>query len=110
MIKAEERALESYPEVVRSNYADNINGYEHYLEDDVNNALCRKVFTEGYEQAEKDLALTVEDIKAINKLLVEIRYEIKNFGSYNDIPWYRGDGMSEYEEVLRRFLEIKKDV
>ena len=62
MTKAQEKALEAYPVVFRSNYADNINGLEQYLEDDNRNNLCRKVFEEGYEQAEKDL-----DIQSVKR-------------------------------------------
>jgi hypothetical protein len=62
----------------------------------------------GYEQAEKDNELTWEDMLKISELLEDVRYEFRNAGSYDDIPWYTGDGKSKYEEVLKRFNEQRK--
>ena len=69
MSKAEERALEAYP------YAE----------------MCRKKYLEGYHQAEKDLELTVDDIKAIDRLLNQCV-----------------DFSNPYEEVLKRYREMKE--
>lgn len=58
-------------------------------------------YLQGYEQAEKDLTLTWEDIKIIVKILA-------------DSDWYdfelNGKLWSKefYEEVLKRFKERKK--
>ena len=58
-------------------------------------------FRRGYEAAEKDLALTWEDIKTIVQIL-------------DDSDWYdfeiNGKLWSEefYKEVLKRFKEAKK--
>lgn len=49
--RAEERALEAYSHHTAENLDDVIK--------------ARKFFAKGHEQAEKDLALTVEDIKTI---------------------------------------------
>ena len=60
-----------------------------------------KFYNDGYEQAEKDLALTWEDIKTIVQILA-------------DSDWYdfeiNGKLWSKefYEEVLKRFKEAKK--
>lgn len=58
-------------------------------------------YLQGYEQAEKDLALTWEDIKTIVQILA-------------DSDWYdfeiNGKLWSQefYEEVLKRYLEVNK--
>lgn len=58
-------------------------------------------YLQGYEQTEKDLALTWKDIKIIVKILA-------------DSDWYdfeiNGKLWSKefYEEVLKRFKEVKK--
>ena len=56
----------------------------------------------GYEQAEKDLALTWEDMATIDSLITEVSnsYAVGN---------YDHDGEREhfYGEVLRRFKETK---
>lgn len=69
MGKAEERALEKYP------YAE----------------ICREKYIEGYHQAEKDLELTVDDIKDIDRLLNQCV-----------------DYSNPYQEVLKRFQNLKK--
>lgn len=60
------------------------------------NRIRRKRFQEGYEQAEKDLALTLEDIVRLNLLIMGMEAEGYNEG-YKTRPFY--------EEVLRRFNE-----
>lgn len=61
----------------------------------------REIFIEGYEQAEKDLALTWEDIAKIDSLILETNNE------------YAVDYQKEisrqhfYEEVLKKYLQIK---
>ena len=52
-------------------------------------------FIEGYHQAEKDLALTWEDIKAIEKLL--------GFDNIIESP------KEFYQEVLKRFKDLKNE-
>ena len=72
MSKAEERALEKYP------YAE----------------ICREKYIEGYHQAEKDLELTWEDIKVIEKLL--------GFENIIESP------KEFYQEILKRFKDLKE--
>ena len=52
---------------------------------------------EGYHQAEKDLALTWEDIVEIDKLLIDLgmMFPVKSTPDY-------------YEEVLKRFKDFKE--
>ena len=92
MSKAEERALEAYP--------INIQATQLYGDWDINKTE-RNGFAKGYEQAEKDLALTWEDIKIIVKILADsdwCDFEI------NGKLW----SQEFYEEVLKRFKEAKK--
>ena len=57
-------------------------------------------FINGYEQAEKNLALTWEDVRKIIHLDDVIRREIPDF-SYMDAN-------EHYKEVLHRFNETRK--
>ena len=86
MSKAEERALEVYPR------------YEKYTTSQrliVND--MRDGFIQGYEQAEKDLALTPEDIKLITKIHYEIVFKDTTGIKVGDVA----------SEVLKRFKETK---
>ena len=83
MSKAEERALEAYPKETRdiTGFVVDI-GHPQYMRD---------LYIEGYHQAEKDLELTVDDIKTIDKLLNQCV-----------------DYSNPYQEVLKRFKNLKK--
>ena len=72
MSKAEDRALEKYPPKLVT-YSDLFG--EETLDD---NGLKRTIFIEGYQQAEKDLALTWEDISYIVKTYSKIECD-KNY-------------------------------
>ena len=57
----------------------------------------------GYEQAEKDLALTWEDV-AILITIYEQGVDNGDYRRYNEVEW-----MKEYsQDILRRFNEIRK--
>ena len=63
----------------------------------------RQIFIRGYEQAEKDLALTWQDIAKIDDML----REVENCIATSDLPTM---GREEYyEEVLRRYNELKNN-
>ena len=85
--KAEERAWKAYP------YENGMKGL-----------ICensRQLFIQGYEQAEKDLALTWEDMRKIIRINEEMM----------DDPEAHPEWMDEqpfYEEMLRRFNEGRK--
>ena len=89
--RAEQAALKAYPFIPLPQYD---------LRDENptdGNKIHRRIFLEGYEQAEKDLALTWEDIPLIEELINEV---------HNEYPC----GLSAQcfgEEVLRRFNELK---
>ena len=82
--RAKEFALEAYPlEVFKGSMCDRF----------------RSLIALGYEHAEKDLALTWEDIKAI----VTIADSMLTNTAWDAIDW--PDEQKYYEEVLRRFNE-----
>ncbi len=87
MSRAEQRALEAYPvKMTPLVYQDLIDQFGGKTEIDVN-TYPRCLFQQGYEQAEKDLALTVEDIKTI----LDISF-------WNDDP----------EKILEEYNRLKK--
>ena len=95
MTRAEERALVAYP----PRYAKCIIFPETVGADF--NTLQRKSYQEGYEQAEKDLELTWEDIKTIEQIIATSDwYDFEINGKL----WSK----EFYEEVLKRFKEAKK--
>ena len=81
MTRAEERALEAYPTLEQAVF-DEI--YPRLL---FTRNTERSAFVRGYEHAEKDLALTVEDIKTI----LDIAF-------WNDDP----------EKILQEYNRLKK--
>ena len=95
MTKAEQKSLEKYPkhsvliQPARSGgyYADN---------------HLREGFIVGYHQAEKDFALTWEDMKELYIIFVQVDVEIE-FGEID----VKADTVGYYKEVLKRFLETK---
>lgn len=88
--KAEQRALEAYPHYTAENFDDVIK--------------ARKFFAKGYEQAEKNLALTWEDMRRISRILdIMVDDDFKG-----KIPEEWGEE-EYYEEVLRRFNKAKKE-
>lgn len=94
MTKAEERALEAYP--VKQSYNDYYGDYE-----DVN-IVERISFQEGYEQAEKDLKLTWEDVQLLDLYAMECQVEESKGRKFNSSQEF-------FEEVLRRFNKIKNE-
>lgn len=89
MSKAVEKAYEAYP-------LNESNRYNHEW-----NAK-RVGFQQGYEQAEKDLALTWEDISSIETLLLSV-YALR----------LKGVKMSDegfYKEVLKLFNERRNKI
>ena len=86
MSRAEEAALEAYP---------------HYTAENLDDVIkARKFFAKGYSQAEKDLALTWEDILIIHEKIRAV-YDIAIMAEM--------DSKQIYEEVLRRFNKAKEE-
>jgi hypothetical protein len=95
MSKAEERALEAYPKMSRASEPHGLipaDNKSHYLGD--GNEEKREGFIVGYHQAEKDLELTWEDIKLLDKIFMDEK-----------IMSGLILGKKEYEEILKRFKE-----
>ena len=87
--RAEEAALRAYPKGIRDK-----NGIIIYIG---HPQWIRNYYINGYEQAEKDLALTLEDIKTI----IRIYWIVSEDKAYHTI------GQKD-EEVFRRFNEQRK--
>ena len=90
MSKAEEKGYEAYP----------VSFYEGTTVDV--NEMPRDVFVEGYQQAEKDLQLTWEDIREIYIVFAEVDTEIEL--CMTDI---KTETLGYYQEVLKRFKAQK---
>ena len=80
MSKAEEKAQTAYP------------AWRNGIGDEFSSNSAYYGFIEGYQQAEKDLELTWEDIKTIDKLLNQCV-----------------DYSNPYQEVLKRFNKERKE-
>lgn len=92
MSKAEEAALKAYPKLsVASVCLDGTTPVDL-------NTGARKRFIEGYEAAEKDLALTPDDIKLITKIHYEIVFKDTTGIKVGDVA----------SEVLTRFKQYKE--
>ena len=99
MSKAEERALAAYPEDIQL-FAESQEEPGKWLPVDENIQL-RYGYKCGYEQAEKDLALTWENIKSI----IKIADSLLTGTAWDAVDW--PDEQKYYEEVLKRFKETK---
>lgn len=97
--RAEEAALKRFPEeMTRIPYQDLIEAFggKEYVDF---NSMPRGYFQLGYEQAEKDLALTWEDMAMINTFGSEV------IGEHLFDNWTE---QQIYTEVLTRFKQIKE--
>jgi len=88
MSKAVEKAYKAYPLT-----EDNRLNHERNAK--------RLGFQQGYEQAEKDLELTWEDISTIRQIMFDYNRTIRN-----EMPLPSNENYCK--EVLKRFKEIKK--
>ena len=84
--RAEEAALKAYPEETRF-----IRDYSQLAK--------RQIYQQGYEQAEKDLALTPEDVQTIDDIIVDMT-------QHTDWPLKGQEAF--YGEVLKRFIEKRE--
>lgn len=92
LTRAEKAALKAYP----THKGASKEWIKHYLL----GGDCA-VFIKGYEQAEKDLVLTWQDMAKIDAIILDVNNEFAVDYS-KEI-----DRQKFYEEVLRRFKEIK---
>lgn len=98
MSKAEELAKQLYPDPRMEDYDDIL----VYRADRDNASMGRINIVRVYEQAEKDLALTIQDLELLHTFL----YAVKN----NKHGCFTFTSLSEeqYAEILKRFKEAKK--
>lgn len=96
MTKAQERAFEAYPRDIQL-YVESRDTPGKWLPVD-RNLESRMGFENGYEAAEKDLALTWEDIKTINQILWDLHYEGWPCES-------ESQDEARFREALKRFKE-----
>lgn len=69
--------------------------------------LARNSIIQGYHQAEKDLELTWEDVEKIYELVIKTDNEYLEANADND---YEYDVKEMYQEVLKRFREMKNNL
>ena len=60
-------------------------------------------YQQGYEQAEKDLSLTIEDIELLHTFLYAVKNNKQGAFTFTRLS------DEQYEEVLRRFKAIKEE-
>lgn len=93
MSRAEEAALKAYPKETRDKTG--------FVTDTGCPQFIRDYYIQGYEQAERDLALTIDDLRLIEDIHDDVYEEYKKSGKtgiYSD---------EYYKEVLRRYNEEK---
>ena len=80
-----------------------LRAYHHYTAENITEVTnARHFFEKGYEQAEKDLALTIQDLELLHTFL----YAVKN-NKHGCFTFTRLSD-EQYAEVLKRFKEVKK--
>lgn len=94
MSKRTEQALKAYPILMLPFFLGSADSYD-------TNEEIRIVYEEGYEQAEKDLALTWGDIQIIDHFILELAREEREGKDW-------GDSEKFYTEVLNRFNKSKE--
>lgn len=101
--RAEEQAMLAYPPKFTSGkrYAKRVQS-----EKVDTHAAIRKIYLKGYEQAEKDLALTWEDIRSIIDAEIDVLEKLDN-DSVKILQEYPS-AEAYYTEVLTRFKQFKE--
>ena len=99
--RAKEAAFKAYPERLGWDYRD--------MKDYDSNMECRICFRRGYEQAEKDLTLTWEDIQLIQQIFKEVDHEYRNL-PYAEIESWAEELNPVEKETLRRFKMKKEEL
>ena len=108
MTKAEEKALEAYNDMfhnpekmsVRSTVSEEEAAQFDYKEPF--KAFFLDVYQQGYSQAEKDLALTWENVQLLDFYAMECQVEESKGRKFNSSQEF-------FEEVLRRFKKAKEE-
>ena len=98
---SEQRALEAYPVFYKG---DKYNNPTNQKEDPYDSNLHdRVVYEQAYTQAERDLALTWEDIERIHIFLYAIKNNKTGQFTFKRLP------DEQYQEVLDRFNKQRED-
>jgi len=92
--KARQKALEMFPVL----FGERMGYDKTNLQQERRNA-----YEKGYHQAEKDLAMTIEDIEKIHTFL----YAVKN-NKQGVFTFTRLSG-AQYQEVLKRYKETRNE-
>ena len=77
-------------------------GWDWAIEKKLDPYSMGRAYAEGYEQAEKDLALTIEDIERIHTFLYAVKNNKQGAFTFTRLS------DEQYQEVLRRFNQVKK--
>lgn len=93
--KARSKANRRYPSILE------IDDDAEFGEHDINEAK-RDIFIEGYLEAQKDLALTWEDVQLLDFYAMECQVEESKGRKFNSSQEF-------FEEVLRRFKKAKEE-
>ena len=99
MTRAEEAALRAYPPTFSSGKKD---AKRIQAESVDTHQPIRTIFIRAYEQAEKDLTLTWEDVAKIDAIIMDVNNEFA-IDKSKEISRQKF-----YKEVLKRFNELKK--
>ena len=110
MTRAEEAALEAYNDMfhnpekmsVRSTISPEEVAESNFDYKEPFKAFFLDVYQQGYSQAEKDLALTWEDVQLLDLYAMECQVEESKGRKFNSSQEF-------FEEVLRRFKAIKEE-
>lgn len=97
--RASKRALEAYPPKMRYVGIDSVKDDRKI---DVNKPM-RDRFVKAYHQAEKDLELTLEDMRELHIIFTEVDVDIELCKT--DI---KAETLGYYQEVLKRFKSYGK--
>lgn len=97
--RAEEAALKAYPPTFSSGKKDAKRIQAERVD---THQPMRTLFIRAYEQAEKDLTLTWEDMAKIDAIIISTNNEFATDVSK------KISRQTFYEEVLKRFNELKK--
>lgn len=95
--RAIEEAWKAYPKGPEQKF---ITAYGTFEFD--HDAPNREGFIKGYEAAEKDLALTVEDLELLHTFLYAVKNNKQGAFTFTRLS------DEQYQEVLKRFKEAKK--
>lgn len=100
MTRAEEAALKAYPEDIQL-FVESQEEPGKWLPVD-ENIQFRYGYKQGYEQAEKDLTLTIKDLELLHVFL----YAVKN--NKQGVFTFTRLSDEQYQEVLKRFKEAEQ--